>query len=553
VRDRIDVLIDTDGGHSLNNLATLALRPAPVQMTFQGFPGTTGARGIVDYIIVDPVVAPPVAAAPPNTAGPGALGAAAAAHARAETEASWRALAGSLGAIADDYGLPAGSAARAVLLSPPAGESAAAAQALHFSETPVYLPWSAQPQDNTAAAGDAPLTRAEAGLPAEGPVFCAFDRNDKLAPATWAAWMQVLRRVPDAALWVYVSGAEAAANVRAATEAAEVDPSRVVVAPAVAPAAQVARLRLADVLLVPFGLSAPAAVADALLAGLPAVTLPGRTLGSRVAASLLAAAGLPELAAASPEAYVDAAAALATNPARLVAARTQIRALHAANLRATPGLAPVPAAAPAPVAAASAATRRATLFDSELFVTAFESALDAVWARRVCSSLLDGPATLEPTGAQRQPTHPAAAAASAPGRRERDGVSASRLPPVRPLLQRPVALSPAVVRARHALRLAADGAFLRAGGFSRAGDADVLRARAEADAARHERERTASYGGLGVDAGHGYGHDDGYGYAGAGASAGAGAGASTADARAAARSRRAEDEDDVIDLDKDEL
>jgi len=34
----------------------------------------------------------------------------------------------------------------------------------------------------------------------------------------------------------------------------------------------------------------------------------------------------------------------------------------------------------------------------------------------------------------------------------RTRVSAARLPPVRPLLQRPIALSPAAVRARHALR-----------------------------------------------------------------------------------------------------
>lgn len=55
--DQIDVLIDLKGHTSGNRLEVLAHRPAPLQVTFLGFPGTTGAS-FIDYIIGDAVVTP---------------------------------------------------------------------------------------------------------------------------------------------------------------------------------------------------------------------------------------------------------------------------------------------------------------------------------------------------------------------------------------------------------------------------------------------------------------------------------------------------------------
>lgn len=55
--DQIDVLIDLKGHTSGNRLEVMAYRPAPVQVTFLGFPGTTGGA-FIDYIIGDAVVTP---------------------------------------------------------------------------------------------------------------------------------------------------------------------------------------------------------------------------------------------------------------------------------------------------------------------------------------------------------------------------------------------------------------------------------------------------------------------------------------------------------------
>ncbi len=55
--DHIDVLIDLKGYTAQNRMGVFARRPAPLQATFLGFPGTTGAA-FMDYIVGDPVVTP---------------------------------------------------------------------------------------------------------------------------------------------------------------------------------------------------------------------------------------------------------------------------------------------------------------------------------------------------------------------------------------------------------------------------------------------------------------------------------------------------------------
>ena len=55
--DGIDVVLDLSGHTSMNRMAMLARRVAPVQATFLGYPGSTGVPNI-DWLVADPIVAP---------------------------------------------------------------------------------------------------------------------------------------------------------------------------------------------------------------------------------------------------------------------------------------------------------------------------------------------------------------------------------------------------------------------------------------------------------------------------------------------------------------
>jgi predicted O-linked N-acetylglucosamine transferase (SPINDLY family) len=56
--DGVDILVDLMGHTRHSRLEIFALRPAPIQVTWLGFPGTTGAD-FIDYIIADKTIAPP--------------------------------------------------------------------------------------------------------------------------------------------------------------------------------------------------------------------------------------------------------------------------------------------------------------------------------------------------------------------------------------------------------------------------------------------------------------------------------------------------------------
>lgn len=56
-RDQVDILVDLKGYTKDSRLGICALRPAPVQVTYLGYPGTSGAS-FFDYVIIDKIVAP---------------------------------------------------------------------------------------------------------------------------------------------------------------------------------------------------------------------------------------------------------------------------------------------------------------------------------------------------------------------------------------------------------------------------------------------------------------------------------------------------------------
>lgn len=208
-----------------------------------------------------------------------------------------------------------------------------------YSERVARLPCY-QPNDRRRpTGGDRAPTRAEAGLPAGATVFCGFNGTQKITPGVFARWMEILRQVPGSVLWLLRSNEAAEGRLRACAAEAGVAPERIVFAPLAANADHLARYALADLFLDTLPYGAHTTASDALWMGVPVLTVPGRGFQARVCASLVHAAGLPELVCGGPEEYVRQAVALGRDPARLAALRARLIAGRgSALLFDTPGL-----------------------------------------------------------------------------------------------------------------------------------------------------------------------------------------------------------------------
>ncbi len=246
--DGVDILIDLKGHTRDSRMELLALRPAPVQATWIGYPATTGAD-FIDYVIGDPVVTP-------------------------------------------------------------------LAHAAHYSEHIAQLPGCYQPNDRARPLPPAP-SRASLGLPDDAVVLCCFNQAYKLSPRMLDLWARILHAAPRTVLWMLAWNPHARANLLKELAARGLGADRVSFAPKLDLPGHIARLRAADLFLDTWPCNAHTTASEALWAGVPVLTVPGATFASRVAASLVTACGLPDLACPTEDAYVQLASGLANEPATL--------------------------------------------------------------------------------------------------------------------------------------------------------------------------------------------------------------------------------------------
>jgi len=243
--DGIHILVDLMGFTGIGRMGTLAMRPAPVQVSFLGHLGTTGAD-FLDYVIGDPFVTPPD-------------------------------------------------------------------QAAHFSERFAVMPHTyliAAPSEPPAP----PPDRRSLGLPDDAVVFCCFNTTFKIDPATFDLWMRILGEVPGSVLWLHSTSALFERNIRREAGTRGVDPDRLRFCKHRPWAEHRARQQAADLFLDTLLYGAAATAAMALGVGLPVLCCRGSTFAGCVAASIVTAAGAPELVCDGPDEYVRRAVHLARTP-----------------------------------------------------------------------------------------------------------------------------------------------------------------------------------------------------------------------------------------------
>jgi len=270
---RIHLMITLEGCRSFPTAATLALQAAPVQVAFLCPCGSTAAP-FVQYLITDRVATPPslfhlvtetVAYMPFSTYGPGE----------------------------------------------------------HVSDAAVV----GESKGGHIDVDVQNELRAEFGLPAcPAPVLCSFDNPTGLEPRLFGAWLSVLKQLPDAVLWLSGPSSEAANNLRAAAIARGIDGSRLLLRPP--PRSSVAQRKCfaaATVVLATVGTTATT-VLNALRVQTPVLTVPQDLPRSRVAASVLTAACVPEFICLSMKDLSRTAVRLCSSPAVLQEARRRLLA-----------------------------------------------------------------------------------------------------------------------------------------------------------------------------------------------------------------------------------
>jgi predicted O-linked N-acetylglucosamine transferase (SPINDLY family) len=236
-------------------------------------------------------------------------------HRPAPVQATWLGYAGTTAAPFIDYLI---------------ADRVIAPQAEAFSETLACLPNCFFPSDTSRNLGKVP-SRAEAGLPQDGFVFCCFNNNWKITEPVFAIWMRLLTQIPGSVLWLKQAGEKTKANLKQAASDQGIDPDRLIFAKPAPLDIHLARHQLADLFLDTLPYNAHATASDALWAGLPVLTRRGSAFAGRVAASLLTAAGLPELIAQTAEDYEALALALARDPQRLKELRDRLAASRATS------------------------------------------------------------------------------------------------------------------------------------------------------------------------------------------------------------------------------
>ncbi len=196
-------------------------------------------------------------------------------------------------------------------------------EASAYQEALAYLPHAYAPVDRKRAIAPVP-SRAQAGLPELGFVFCCFNNPRKIIPDFFNIWCNLLTAVPASVLWLFARQESVIKNLRREAAQRGVDPERIVFATRVTQEEHLARLSLADLILDTLPYNAHTTTSDALLMGVPILTCLGATFAGRVAASLLRAAGLPDMITYGLDEYQAKALHLASHPEELAALRQRL-------------------------------------------------------------------------------------------------------------------------------------------------------------------------------------------------------------------------------------
>ncbi len=255
--DRIDILVDLAGHSGDSSIYAMAYKPAPIQVTWLGYPDTTGMSQI-DYRLTDEV--------------------------------------------ADPHG-----------------------SEKFYTEKLFHLP------DGFLCYGPGNMMPPMAPLPAleRGHItFGSFNNSTKINPFVIELWSRILKATPDSKLLLKFKSGQDDEVRRIFIERFGkfgISPDRIVTSGWLRPPAHLELYNHVDIALDTFPYNGTTTTCQALLMGVPVISLVGEHHMSRVGLSILTSVELEFFAASTAEQYVAKATALAAKPEALAKIRASMR------------------------------------------------------------------------------------------------------------------------------------------------------------------------------------------------------------------------------------
>lgn len=310
-KDGIHILINMNGYTEGAQNEIFALRPAPIQVSWFGYLGTSGAP-FIDYLITDKVCSPPE-------------------HGNFYTE---KLAYMNQSVIIGDHKQMFNDLIPCVIKK----KTGYVHQQLNSSSSMNKNNVNAKENNlesintNTSMYSIKTLpgnivnyyTRQMYNLPEENIVYCNFNQLYKIDPSTLRMWVTILKYVPNSVLWLLRFSDIAADNIRAYAASLNINTSRIIFSTLVPKDEHMRRIQLADIFLDTPLYNGHTTCLDVLWAGIPVVTLSGETFVSRMTASQLTTLGCTNTIAHNSDDYIKIAVNLGINETLLENIKTNI-------------------------------------------------------------------------------------------------------------------------------------------------------------------------------------------------------------------------------------
>jgi predicted O-linked N-acetylglucosamine transferase (SPINDLY family) len=183
----------------------------------------------------------------------------------------------------------------------------------YFSEKVIYLPNCYQANQEKIEISNKNLNKKDFGLPQDKFIFGCFNNSYKITPLIFESWMNILKKCDSSVLWLLQDKELGKRNLLKEAKIRGVNKERIIFAEKVLVKEHIKRLELIDLFLDTFPYNAHTTASEAIRAGVPILTLKGKSFPSRVASSILTNVGLENLIVSNLKDYETKAISLAKN------------------------------------------------------------------------------------------------------------------------------------------------------------------------------------------------------------------------------------------------